>query len=60
MVLTNEPGYYKAHEYGIRVENIMTVCSQTEDNFLGFHNLTLVPYCKQLIVKDMLSRKHTQ
>lgn len=25
MVLTNEPGYYKTNEYGIRIENILTV-----------------------------------
>lgn len=59
MVLTNEPGFYKAREYGIRIENIMTVVKESE-KFLGFENLTLVPYCKQLIVKDMLERRHLE
>jgi Xaa-Pro aminopeptidase len=57
MVITNEPGYYKAHEYGIRIENILTVVDK-QSNFLGFDNLTLVPYCKQLIVKEMLDKEH--
>jgi len=57
MVLTNEPGYYKTNEYGIRIENIMTVKQMTE-GWLGFENLTMVPYCKELIVKEMLSVDH--
>jgi Xaa-Pro aminopeptidase len=59
MVITNEPGYYETNEFGIRIENILTVTTVQEDpEFLGFENLTLVPYCKQLIDKQMLSEKH--
>ena len=25
MILSNEPGYYKTHDYGIRVENLVLV-----------------------------------
>ncbi len=55
MVITNEPGYYKTNEYGIRIENILTV-KQLAEGWLGFENLTMVPYCKELIVKEMLSK----
>jgi len=48
MVLTNEPGYYKTNAYGIRIENILKVVQKTEQSY-GFSNLTLVPYCKELI-----------
>lgn len=37
----------------------MTVTQESE-KFLGFENLTLVPYCKQLIEKDMLERSHVK
>ena len=52
MVITNEPGYYKENEYGIRIENIMLVeKSNVSEEFLGFRPLTLVPYCSNLIAK---------
>ena len=59
MVITNEPGFYKADEYGIRIENIMTV-EERANKFLGFECLCLVPYCKELIVKEMLEKKHVE
>ena len=45
MIITNEPGYYKAGEYGIRIENILAVKQTANDKFLEFESLTLVPYC---------------
>lgn len=62
MVLSNEPGYYKAGEYGIRIENLMYVCEFVCKNhsdslkFLQFNNLTLVPYAKELIIFEMLTQ----
>lgn len=53
MVISNEPGYYKAGEYGIRIENMMEVISVNER--LEFRTLTLVPYSKELIIYDMLN-----
>lgn len=53
MVISNEPGYYKAGEYGIRIENMMEVISVNEK--LEFRMLTLVPYSKELIIYDMLN-----
>ncbi|MCL2254725.1 MAG: aminopeptidase P family protein [Lachnospiraceae bacterium] len=46
MIISNEPGVYKAGEYGIRIENIMAVkkVAENEDGkFLAFEPLTFVP-----------------
>jgi Xaa-Pro aminopeptidase len=56
MVITNEPGFYKTGHFGIRVENIMAVKKQND--FLAFDCLTLVPYCRQLIMPNLLSSDH--
>ncbi|WP_432288919.1 aminopeptidase P family protein (plasmid) [Aminobacter sp. BA135] len=42
MVTTIEPGYYKAGEYGIRLENQVEVVA-AGDGFMAFKSLTLVP-----------------
>lgn len=59
MVTSNEPGLYKAGEYGIRTENILLVVEgpKTEDfgDFLEFETLTLFPYDNSLIDLSMLS-----
>ncbi|MFV9893254.1 MAG: aminopeptidase P family protein [Anaplasma ovis] len=54
MVLSNEPGYYKVGEYGIRIENLMYVeaCGK---GFCRFQQLTRVPLDKNLIDSKMLS-----
>jgi Xaa-Pro aminopeptidase len=55
MVVSNEPGYYKAGAFGIRIENLVAVreCSPqpagAERTTLGFETLTLVPYERRLI-----------
>ena len=55
MVMSNEPGYYKPDYYGIRIENLIYVKQSTKEHFLSFEDLTLVPYCKNLINQDMLT-----
>jgi Xaa-Pro aminopeptidase len=59
MILSNEPGYYKAGEYGIRIENLVLVVDRpvagAEKETLGFDTLTFAPIDRKLIVKDMLS-----
>lgn len=60
MVVSNEPGYYKDHNYGIRIENLMLTqrephSGSTNKKFLSFETLTLVPYDKKLIELTMLS-----
>ena len=53
MILSNEPGYYKANEYGIRIENLVYV-KKVNKNLL-FENLTLVPIEKDLINFNLLT-----
>ncbi len=58
MILSNEPGYYRAGAYGIRIENLVLV-EPDEDGPEGrrlyrFRTLTRAPIDRRLIVKDML------
>ncbi len=58
MVISNEPGYYKAGEYGIRIENLMAVEQVNADGkFLGFETLTLVPIDLALVDGELLDGK---
>jgi Xaa-Pro aminopeptidase len=54
MILSNEPGYYKDGEYGIRIENLMLV-EKLDEKFLQFHTLTLAPIDPILIDFKMLT-----
>ncbi|WP_249208988.1 aminopeptidase P family protein [Magnetospirillum sulfuroxidans] len=59
MVVSNEPGYYKAGAYGIRIEALVAVEERPlpaggERPLLGFETLTLVPIDRRLIVVDLL------
>ncbi len=56
MVLSNEPGYYLADNFGIRIENLITAQHASKDNFLCFETLTLCPFDRQLIVPELLTR----
>tara|TARA_B100001123_G_scaffold408192_1_gene501147 strand:- start:17 stop:835 length:819 start_codon:yes stop_codon:yes gene_type:complete len=47
MILSNEPGYYKKGQYGMRIENLVYV--KKINNKLLFKNLTLAPIEKDLI-----------
>ncbi len=53
MILSNEPGYYKTNEYGIRIENLVYV-KKIKKNLL-FENLTMAPIEKDLINFDLLT-----
>ncbi len=56
MIVSNEPGYYKINEFGIRIENLMYVKNTLQDvNYLEFDTLTMVPYAKELIDYKMLN-----
>ncbi len=48
MILSNEPGYYKTGEYGIRIENLILV-EKLDEKFLHFKTLTLAPIDPKLI-----------
>ena len=53
MILSNEPGYYKTNEYGIRIENLVYV-KKIKKN-LSFQNLTMAPIEKDLINFNLLT-----
>jgi len=59
MILSNEPGYYKAGEFGIRIENLFLVEEREieggEQTMLGFETLTFAPLERKLIDVAMLS-----
>lgn len=59
MILSDEPGYYKAGEYGIRIENLILVVPVevpgAEQEMLGFETLTLAPIDKRLIDTSLLT-----
>ena len=54
MVLSNEPGYYKKGQFGIRIENLIYI--KKYNNKLHFENLTLAPIDKDLINFDLLNK----
>ncbi len=59
MLLSDEPGVYRAGEYGIRIENLVAVKQGERTpfaNFLEFETLTLYPYDQKLIQWDLLSK----
>lgn len=60
MVVSNEPGYYRTGEYGIRIENLVAVVTVdppegAERELLGFETLTLAPIDRRLVVADLLT-----
>ncbi|MGR4000948.1 MAG: aminopeptidase P family protein [Alphaproteobacteria bacterium] len=56
MVISNEPGFYKEGEYGIRIENLVEVCTVEDGSKgLGFSTLTLAPIQRVCIEVGMLS-----
>ena len=54
MILSNEPGFYKKNNFGIRIENLVYVKNKGKKLF--FQNLTLAPIEKDLVNYDLLSR----
>jgi Xaa-Pro aminopeptidase len=57
MIVSNEPGYYKAGAYGIRIENLVLVqpvATGGEREMLGFETLTLAPIDRELIAQELL------
>ena len=54
MILSNEPGYYKKNEFGIRIENLVYV--EKTGKKLHFKNLTMAPIEKELINFNLLTR----
>jgi Xaa-Pro aminopeptidase len=65
MVVSNEPGFYQASRYGIRIENLVTVVALSREGegngrgFLGFETLTLAPIDQTLIDPALLDDAET-
>jgi Xaa-Pro aminopeptidase len=64
MILSNEPGYYKAGAYGIRIENLVLVIAAApvpgaEKPLDAFETLTLAPIDRRLIVPELLTPEET-
>ena len=64
MILSNEPGYYRAGTYGIRIENLVLVVAAApvrgaEKPLNAFETLTLAPIDRRLIVPDLLTPEET-
>lgn len=64
MVVSNEPGYYKAGAYGIRIENLVTVVESRMESggrrWLAFDTLTCVPIDTRLVDAGMLTDAERQ
>jgi len=56
MIVTNEPGYYKTDFFGIRIENVLLLVKKGDGKFMGFENLTVVPYERKLIDLSLLTK----
>ncbi len=61
MVISNEPGYYKTGEYGIRIENLVAVREAAEKPpgaekpLLEFETLTLAPIDLDMVDESLLT-----
>lgn len=64
MIVSNEPGYYREGEFGIRIENLVVVAEgesvDKNRETLQFETLTWVPIDRNLIDPDMLSSEERQ
>ena len=61
MIFSDEPGYYETGSFGIRIESLL-LCNPVKTlhlfhhkHYLGFENLTPVPFCRKLIDVDLLN-----
>lgn len=66
-IISDEPGIYRTGEWGIRIENLITVvpvdrtpAATTEDDFLAFETLTLCHYDTSLIDRALMTDAEIQ
>ena len=60
MILSNEPGYYRAGAYGIRIENLVLITEATpvvdaEKPLNAFETLTLAPIDRRLVEPSLMT-----
>ncbi|MDJ0449152.1 aminopeptidase P family protein [Methylocystis sp. JR02] len=63
MILSNEPGYYRAGEYGIRLENLIIVekreIAGAEREMYGFESITLAPFDLNCVEPKLMNAEET-
>jgi Xaa-Pro aminopeptidase len=62
MICSNEPGYYKAGEYGIRIEKLVVVSEPEkiaggERPMMSFETITLAPIDLELVEPELLTEE---
>ncbi|MCR5508690.1 MAG: aminopeptidase P family protein [Lachnospiraceae bacterium] len=60
MIISDEPGIYLTGKYGIRIENLLLCVGKMTNEwgrFLGFDTLTMVPYEREAIVSELLTKR---
>ena len=59
MIVSNEPGYYAAGKYGVRIENLVVVepraIAGAEREMLGFETISFTPIDRRAIEASLLS-----
>ena len=65
MILSNEPGYYRQGDFGIRIENLILITDPFtpkggEREMMAFETLTLCPIDRRLIMAEMLEPAERQ
>ncbi len=65
MICSNEPGYYKAGEFGIRIENLVVVREPEpvpggEREMLSFETITMAPLERHLIDASLLTAEEVK
>lgn len=63
MIFSNEPGLYLAGKFGVRIENLVRVCTLANNeygHFLALEPLTLVPYDRDAIDLSLLSSRDVE
>jgi len=64
MVCSNEPGFYKTGEYGIRIENLVVVSGLRDlggdRKMMSFETLTLAPIDLNLVDPDLLTSEERE
>jgi Xaa-Pro aminopeptidase len=64
MICSNEPGFYKTGEFGIRIENLVVVSEPKdlggERPMMGFETLTMAPIDLNLVDPDLLTTEERE
>ncbi len=57
MLSSNEPGFYKEGEFGMRIENLILATKSEMPGFMEFETVTLYPFDHTLIDKSRLTKE---